>query len=247
MRVYRTVWLVVCGAGALVGLSVTFLLSLGAAAAVCISGAVVGAIFRSAAIAETTQHSTAERAEIAGVGAAVGAVAAGAFMGYTVLFGRGVLLWVLIVVLTAPPVLSTYLRWLRSTPVPSGAQMDRLTQALALTVPEFTALAPPQPPTPSGTSTPPDVRQLTDEQLSERWRASYLGVQQSRPAEQLMASLRERELCLDEIQRRNRMGFDRWLASNPRAASNPLPYLRGQRTGPCSINWDELNSGLDGR
>jgi hypothetical protein len=244
------VWFVACCAVALVGISVAFLLSLATAAALCVCGAVVGAIVRSAVIAENTQYSTAERAEVAGSGAAVGAVAAGAFMGYTVLLGAGVLLALLAVVLTAPPVLGTYLQWLRATPLPSGAQVDRITQALASTVPEFTALPAPQPAAPQGT--PPisgsaDVRQLTEEQLCERWRASYLTVQPPQPADQLMRFLRQRQLCLDELQRRNRAGFDRWLASNPRAAGNPLPYLQGQRMGRCSIDWDELNSGHDGR
>jgi hypothetical protein len=250
MTVYRAVWFVACCAVALVGMSVAFLLSLAAAATLCVCGAVVGAILGCAVIAEDTQHSTSERAEIAGSGAAVGAVAAGAFMGYTVLLGAGVLLAVLAVLLTAPPVLGTYLLWLRAALLPSSAQVDRFTQALASTVPEFTALAPAQPAAPLGT--PPisgsaDVRQLTDEQLCERWRASYLAVLQPQATDELMRSLRKRQLCLDELQRRNSVGFDRWLASNPRAAGNPLPYIRGQRTGRCSINWDDLNGDHDGR
>jgi hypothetical protein len=254
MTVYRAVGFVACCAVALVGMSVAFLLSLAAAATLCVCGAVVGAILRYAVIAEDTQHSTSERAEIAGSGAAVGAVAAGAFMGYTVLLGGGVLLAVLAVLLTAPPVLGTYLRWLRATPLPSSAQMDRFTQALASTVPEYTALAPPQPSAPSDpppdsptNASPTEVQQLTDEQLCKRWRASYLAVQQPQATDQMMRSLRQRQLCLDELQRRNEVGFDRWLASNPQAAGNPLPYIRGQRKGRCSINWDDLNSGHDGR
>jgi hypothetical protein len=109
-------------------------------------------------------------------------------------------------------------------------------------------LAPTQPAAPQGTSPisgSADVRALTDEQLCKRWRASYLAVQQPQATDQMMRSLRQRQLCLDELQRRNSVGFDRWLASNPRAAGNPLPYIRGQRTGHGSINWDDLSDGHD--
>ena len=76
----------------------------------------------------------------------------------------------------------------------------------------------------------PGLRDLTDEQLCKRWRASYRASQrQQSSAVKLIAAVAERQMYLDELERRNTRGFAAWLAAGPEAAEDPLPYLTGDR------------------
>jgi len=76
---------------------------------------------------------------------------------------------------------------------------------------------------------------LTDEQLCQLWRASYVALLHS-SSDRMSTTVLERENYLDEFERRNRSGFAAWLASGPLASASPLPYLVGVPT----INWDDL-------
>jgi hypothetical protein len=86
----------------------------------------------------------------------------------------------------------------------------------------------------------PDLSTLTDEQLCQLWRASYLALQNP-SASPVCTTVIERQRYLDEFERRNRSGFAIWLASGPLASASPLPYLVGVPT----INWDDLTRGQD--
>ena len=82
------------------------------------------------------------------------------------------------------------------------------------------------------------LRDLTDEQLCRRWRASCKSAQLS--GVQRLEAVTERQMCLDELERRNAGALAAWLASSPSAWGDPLPYLTGERVGAATIDWDEL-------
>lgn len=77
-------------------------------------------------------------------------------------------------------------------------------------------------------STPTAVRDLSQvsvEGLCFAWRHTYVVLDRARSAPCILALVEQRRLILEEIDRRDPQGLGRWLASNPRAAGNPLPYL----------------------
>ena len=123
-------------------------------------------------------------------------------------------------------------RWLRSVRTPSTAQLDAVARAFAYASPEFAQFR------------APELRDLTDEQLCKRWRASYRAAQrQQSSAVKLIAAVAERQMYLDELERRNSSGFAAWLAAGPQAAEDPLPYLNGDRVDAPAVDWDELTRG----
>jgi hypothetical protein len=150
------------------------------------------------------------------------------------LLGANVLLLAVLVLGSSPPAVGACARWLRSAPAPSAAQLDALARALAYTGPYYVPFVPSC-----------ELDELTDEQLCQAWRASYLALQQSLSTDHRIATVAERQKYLDEFERRNPSGFVAWLASGARAPGNPLPYLVGTRYDNPSINWDELTRGQD--
>jgi hypothetical protein len=85
-------------------------------------------------------------------------------------------------------------------------------------------------------SRPPTAAELpglTDEDLCVAWRASYLQlkrVQRVGCTPEAVAELTlTRALYLNELERRHPEGFSAWLASEPRAPSDPIGYLRRRR------------------
>lgn len=70
-----------------------------------------------------------------------------------------------------------------------------------------------------------DPRDLTDTELCEAWRISYLFVSRVGDPMSVDRIAAQRQRYLDEIQRRDPQGFARWMASGARAASNPAPFL----------------------
>jgi hypothetical protein len=90
-----------------------------------------------------------------------------------------------------------------------------------------------------------ELYRLTDGQLCQRWRASYLALQVGPSTASVLEIVEQRQRYLDEFQRRNARGLTAWLASGARAAGTPLPYLVGDRADRHAINWDELTRGQD--
>jgi len=64
----------------------------------------------------------------------------------------------------------------------------------------------------------------SDEDLCRAWRASFVRLQRSTPPGRAVIAV-ERQIYLDEIERRYPHGFERWMRTNPRAASDPQRYL----------------------
>ncbi|WP_370962515.1 hypothetical protein [Amycolatopsis sp. cg9] len=72
---------------------------------------------------------------------------------------------------------------------------------------------------------PPPVADMATEDLCVAWRRSYflLILATDDPARRRV--VQRRQDYLDEIERRDRRGFLRWLASDAKAGSDPAPYL----------------------
>jgi hypothetical protein len=138
------------------------------------------------------------------------------------------------VLVTSPHSLALCRRLLRAAPTPSAEQLDALVHALACASPEY---VPFQPLT--------QLRRLTDEQLCQGWRASYLALRTQPPGAEMIETVEERQRYLDELERRNPGGLTAWLASGAGAAGNPLPYLVQNPGGAAAIDWDELTRGQD--
>lgn len=233
MKAYRALWLVVCVPLAVFGMGLALVLSPAGLASLFIASAVVGAILL-CAVGEFGERPQRDRVRLAVIGALIGGTTAGAFAGFVVLLGAGVFLLVGLVLASSPPAVGAYSRWLRSAPTPSATQLGALARALAYTSPEYVPFLPPS-----------ELGELTDEQLCQAWRASYMSLQQPSSASHKIATVAERQTYLDEFERRNPSGFVAWLASGARAPGNPLPYLVGTRYDSPTINWDELTRGQD--
>ncbi len=97
----------------------------------------------------------------------------------------------------------------------------------------FIADPAPQRPAPDGEHRPPAaagvapdaLSALSTAQLCLTWRSSYLRLHRatSCPAAAELVLLRQR--LLDELERRDRAGFGRWLSTGARAASDPGRYV----------------------
>lgn len=74
----------------------------------------------------------------------------------------------------------------------------------------------------------PPIRPTSDlptDELCLAWRRSYLQLQRAADERTRQQIIRARRECLDELERRDRPGFARWLASGARAGSDPGRFL----------------------
>jgi len=80
-------------------------------------------------------------------------------------------------------------------------------------------------PPPSAGVAPDALDALSTPQLCLAWRSSYLRLHRvtSSPATAQIVLVRQR--MLDELERRDRAGFERWLSTGARAASDPSRYI----------------------
>lgn len=232
MKVYRVLWLAVCVPLAVGGMWVAYVLSPAALAFLFIAFALVGAMLTVCVVRQDGTRPTRDRLRLVVSNALVGGSMAGGFAGCAVLLGAGVFLMVVIILAGSPYAVRTYRRWRSSAPTPSAAQADALPGAFDCASPEFLPFQPPS-----------ELSELTDEQLCQGWRASYMALQQQSPATQMIETVAQRQRYLDEFERRNASGFAAWLGSGARAPGNPLPYLTGGWVDPPTINWDELTRG----
>ena len=209
-----------------------FVLSPAALGWLFVSFGVVGPILALCVAGEYGKSRPPHRMRLVVSSALVGGTTAGAFVGFAVLLGAGVFLLVIAVLASSPYAVNAYCRWLGSTP--TADQLDALARAFAYASSVYVAL--PQ---------IPDLPELTDEQLCQGWRASYMTLQQELTTSQTIETVAQRQRYLDEFARRNPTGFAAWLAAGARAPGNPLPYLVRGRVDAPTINWDELTRGQD--
>lgn len=230
MTVYRVIWLIVCGAFSLVGISVAFYASPGELALLSVASAVATTIW-SLLVAGNEDRTRRSRTRRLLVCAVAGGTAGGAFVGYAVVFGAGVLLLAMALLGSSPPAIRAYGRRLRATAETSGARFDAVIGAFAYTGVGFV-------PVQRGS----DLCQLTDEQLCEAWRSSTTALRGGSP-HRLKRTVEDRQRYLDELERRNPNGIAVWLAGRDTAARDPLVYLVEGWADLPKVDWDELTRG----
>jgi hypothetical protein len=81
------------------------------------------------------------------------------------------------------------------------------------------------PPTMLRTLPPSPTRDLPTDELCLIWRRSYFQLQRAADEHTRQQIIRARQECLDELERRDRAGFARWLASGARAGGDPRRFL----------------------
>jgi hypothetical protein len=232
MKVYRVLWLFFCIPLIIVGVGAGVVLTPGALAPWFVLFAVLGAISTLCAAGWYGKHPLRHRPRFVICSAFFGAATACAIAGFAVLWGAVVLLLIFAVLLTSPAFLRAYDRWRNSPANPSVVQLDawgreNLSASLSC-VPA------------SQSHASPELGDLTTMQLCRAWRASHWALKDQSSADQMMATVAERQKYLVEFERRNPNGFAAWLASDDRRLGNPLPFLMETRDGVPTINWDDL-------
>jgi hypothetical protein len=232
MAIHRVLWLGVCVPVGALGTAVGLVVSPAGVTFLMLVCGTLGGLLTMCLVTRFWELGTGGRLRLLAVGALIAATGVGAVVGWASLLGPGVLLLATVLVATSPHAVTACGRWLRSVHTPTTAQLDAMARAFAYASPELAQFR------------APDLRDLTDEQLCKRWRASYRASQrQQSSAVKLIAAVAERQLYLDELERRNRSGFALWLAAGPRAVEDPLPYLTGDRIDAPTLDWDELTRG----
>jgi hypothetical protein len=235
MRTYRTGWLVACIALLLVGVGAaaqgsprTLLIAFAVVAVTCslVSSISVGT--------RGTSRPRHVRARLVATSALVGGTVAVALAGYAALLGQRVGLLAFVVLVSAPPAVGAYGRWLRSVPTPSTTQLDTIARAFANAGVGYVGVQP-----------EPDPRELTDDELSQRWRASCLYLRRRPSTAQMIRSVEQRQIYLDEFERRYPGGFAAWMTSDAGTRDYLTPYAVRGRVDQATINWDELTRGRE--
>lgn len=232
MAWYRILWLSICVPLGVIGTALSVSASPAAAVSLIVVFGIVGSLLTMCLIKAFWERGTRGRLRLLAGGALVAGISVGAFLAYASLLGPGALLLAAGVVASSPYVVMTSARWIRRVRTPSVAELDAVARAFAYASPEFAQF-----------QTPPQLRDLTDGQLCRRWRASYRATRRRTSAAQLIAAVAERQMYLDELERRNASGFAAWLAAGPEAAESPLPYLSRTHIDSPAVDWDELTRG----
>lgn len=85
----------------------------------------------------------------------------------------------------------------------------------------------PMPTAPTRTPSPSDsLASLTTAQLCRAWQSSYVAAVRAANPAVLDGIARTRGRYLDELERRDPVGFQRWIDSGARAASDPARHIR---------------------
>jgi hypothetical protein len=231
MRAHRILWRSICVLLGLTGTAVTLTISPSMVAVLFIFLGVLGILGTLCLSDAYSEQNISGRLRLLTGGALLPGVSGAAFVGYASLIGPGVFLLAAAVFAGSPYAVANSSRWLRSVRTPSAAQLDAVARALSYASPESARLR------------APGLQDLTDEQLCKRWRASYRAARRQSSPVKLIAGLAERQVYLDELERRNETGFAAWLAAGPHAAEDPLPYLAGDVTPDPPLDWDELIRG----
>jgi hypothetical protein len=74
-----------------------------------------------------------------------------------------------------------------------------------------------------------DAQRLSETELCREWRRSFLTLQSAHSPGKLMRVVSQRQIYLDELERRCPSALQAWLASGARAAGGPERFLPGQR------------------
>ena len=184
-----------------------------------------------------------------GTGLLAGVVATG-WVGLMLAFGLAGFVWVVVLAATLPPVRGLWSRWSRPwrprRPPPTPPRRERYVGSSAPPAARPSARSSarssaqrrsPDPPDPDPTSAAAaDLRsrealqKLDLAALCVAWHRSYFRLLEAGPVLTSVALVRHRQRILDELERRDATALGRWLASEPRACGNPLPYFQPPRT-----------------
>jgi hypothetical protein len=230
MRAYRVVWLIVCAAFSVVGVSVAFYAAPAALVALSVGSCVVATVW-SLLVTPRRGRYLRPRLRPVLIAALAGGTAGGAFVGYLVVLGVGVIPLAIAVIGTSPSAMRLCGRWLRTVGSSSSARLDGAASALAYTGLGFV-------PVQRGD----DLRLLTDEQLCDVWHASTASLRECSPRG-LRRIAAQRQRYLDEFERRNPKGLKVWLASSDTASCDPRGFLVEGWADLPAVNWDELTGG----
>jgi hypothetical protein len=202
MATYRVLWLTICVPLGVMGAAVAVLNSPAAVVFLFIVSGAVGSLLSIFLVGDYWDASGMGRFRILVGGALVAGTGAAACIGYASLLGPGTLLLTAGVLGGSPYAVNVCGRWLRSVPTPTSAQLDAVVRGFAYASPDHGRFGRPEP------------RDLTDEQLCSRWRTIYRTPQRQQvSAVTLIAAVAERQMYLDELERRNASGFAAWLAA----------------------------------
>ena len=116
------------------------------------------------------------------------------------------------------------LRWARGNRATSATTSDRGRHASGdvLRLPVG-----PQSPSPAGDSRLLPVETLTTRALGDEWIRTTAALAGRLTPDARTALVRRREEALDELERRDPDGFNRWLAAGPVRGSDPADFVRG--------------------
>jgi hypothetical protein len=160
-----------------------------------------------------------------------GAAAGGAYVGFAVVFGLGVVVVAIALLSTSPFALKLVARAVRAAWASSGGRFEFAGGALACTGLGFVPI-----------HRGDDVCLLTDEQLCEAWRTSTAALRGGSP-HRTKRIVEQRQRYLDEFERRNPKGLKVWLASTDTAGCDPAVYLVERWIDLPGADWDELTRG----
>jgi hypothetical protein len=216
LRLYRDVWVTATAVMVTAGLWAALVIGtvpgvLGMFVSFAMLGAVVGFIQ-----VKGDRPGARRRAVVGGSLASASLVAAGGLVG---VFGPEAIWLVVAAMLSSPWTLTLSRRILRrvnpgyaapADPAPPPA--EQLPQEM------FSA-------TTTVVTEPDKVGLLDDRALCLAWRRSFVTLQHSRTGPSMLTVVEQRQLYLDELERRNPAGLSAWLESGARAAGDPSRFF----------------------
>ncbi len=110
--------------------------------------------------------------------------------------------------------------------------LARAPQARAPNVQSGVPIQPTQPPPQPAPPPPLSCTSLSDAELCWRWRSSFGALQHTVSPDQRLHLIETRAALLDELAHRDPAGFNRWLNSGARAASDPARFVTGTHRSP---------------
>lgn len=184
---------------------------------------VVGIVSLSALVSGVSDHMTQQarsrpvRMSHSVIVGMVGAAGGLAFVGLLVFLGSGAFVVALLLLIGSPPAVRRYAVAVQA--------MSRLVNSQRLQHPPASAGH-----LPDATERPVTVamapQALSDSELCLAWRISFTALQRSRDIAQQLRLVESRQEYLDELERRDRRGFVRWLTAGARPASDPSRYVK---------------------
>jgi hypothetical protein len=184
----------------------------------------VGFVGGSLAEAAARERGRRRLRPVAGIAALSGlaAIAAAGLMAISGLLG---LLMVAVLAVTSPRVWSALRRWRRSKatgPANAPQSPEQLPETGAGTATIAAARVEDPEPAPE---VPAEPWLLDDYALCCAWRKSFIGLERPHSPAMHLKLVEQRQLYLDELERRNPTGLAEWLASGARAAGDPTRFI----------------------